>query len=288
MQFQKITKRPATTLVVTDLDGTLLDHDTYTLRPARGLIDTLQESNISLIANTSKTRAELLAFQRSIALQAPFISENGAAVHLPKAQFPSQPQQTENSGDFWVKPFSQPRAHWLSLIAELAPELQILTQPFSQMSEEQLCQETGLSPAMALLANQREYGEPLKWRGSEDDKRIFCEQIRARGGTVLQGGRFLHVGDLVNKGGAMIWLKDLYDRVYQQNHQIIALGDSQNDIDMLEAADVAVLVRSPVHPFPALSRTKPLIKTEHKGPVGWVEGLLAGLKILNHQGVSHG
>ncbi|THB76804.1 MAG: HAD-IIB family hydrolase [Desulfobulbaceae bacterium] len=288
MRFQHDKKLLSTILVFTDLDGTLLDHDTYSLAPARELIDTLQECKIPLVANTSKTRAELLSFQKSIMLQAPFISENGAAIHLPKTQFPRQPQNSVESGEFWVKQFSQPRAHWISLLKQLAPELQNLTQPFSQMSVEQLCQETGLTFDNGLLAHQREYGEPLKWLGSEDEKHVFIDKITAQGGHVLQGGRFIHIGDQVNKGDSMIWLKDLYNQTSKQNHTTIALGDSHNDIDMLEAADVAVLVKSPVHQFPPLRRTTNIIKTQNKGPVGWVEGLLAGLDILNNQGVSHG
>ena len=58
----------------------------------------------------------------------------------------------------------------------------------------------------------------------------------------------------------------------------IALGDSANDVAMLEAADYAVVIRSPVHDIPQIHAHNELIVTEQYGPEGWVEGLT---KILN-------
>ena len=46
-------------LVFTDLDGTLLDHETYSFELALPAIDVLKEKNIPLIFCTSKTRAEI-------------------------------------------------------------------------------------------------------------------------------------------------------------------------------------------------------------------------------------
>ena len=46
-------------LVVTDLDGTLLDYETYSFKRALPAIKFLKEKNIPLIFSSSKTRAEI-------------------------------------------------------------------------------------------------------------------------------------------------------------------------------------------------------------------------------------
>ena len=49
-------------LIFTDLDGTLLDHDTYSAEPAASLIRTLHEQSVAdVIPVTSKTQMELAA-----------------------------------------------------------------------------------------------------------------------------------------------------------------------------------------------------------------------------------
>ncbi|MDB4298363.1 mannosyl-3-phosphoglycerate phosphatase, partial [bacterium] len=49
---------PQKTVVVTDLDGTLLNHDNYRADEALPILACLAQLGIPVIANTSKTRAE--------------------------------------------------------------------------------------------------------------------------------------------------------------------------------------------------------------------------------------
>ncbi len=46
-------------LVATDLDGTLLDRETYDFAPARPALDALRERGVPLVLVSSKTRAEM-------------------------------------------------------------------------------------------------------------------------------------------------------------------------------------------------------------------------------------
>jgi HAD superfamily hydrolase (TIGR01484 family) len=52
-------QKDSSLLVFTDLDGTLLDHHTYSFEPALPALNSLKEKNIPLIICTSKTRAEI-------------------------------------------------------------------------------------------------------------------------------------------------------------------------------------------------------------------------------------
>lgn len=261
-------------LIFTDLDGTLLDHHTYSFQPAVEMLTKLKQSNIHVIPNTSKTFAELIFFRQQIHLDTPFIVENGAAVFIPMGFVKQQPPGTEVFERFWVKSFSKSRAHWLTLLKTLPSELQQCYLGFTNMNNEQLCNETGLSAPAALNANSRLYSEPLKWLGTEQQKQEIKTLLTNAGANVLQGGRFLHVSGHSDKGKAMLWLTEYLTSIETNtSFTTVALGDSYNDNEMLEAADIAVQIKSHKHDFPALQRKDNVIQSTLYGPSGWTECL---------------
>ncbi len=81
----------ANTLIFTDMDGTLLDHHTYSFEAAKPTLTSLAERNIPVIPTTSKTFVELLELRETIGLTGPFIVENGAAAYIPHGFFAKKP-----------------------------------------------------------------------------------------------------------------------------------------------------------------------------------------------------
>src|SRR5690554_5601326 len=61
-------------IVFTDLDGTLLDHDSYSWRAAKPAMARLGANGIPLIFNSSKTAAEISELQSRMGLRGPFIA----------------------------------------------------------------------------------------------------------------------------------------------------------------------------------------------------------------------
>lgn len=52
-------------LIFTDLDGTLLDHETYKFDEAKEMLDFIKQNDIPLIIVTSKTKDEVIELQKN-------------------------------------------------------------------------------------------------------------------------------------------------------------------------------------------------------------------------------
>ena len=261
-------------LIYTDMDGTLLDHNNYSFAPALCTLDELACEDLPVIPNTSKTKAELAPLRQTMGLRTPFIVENGAAVYIPKNHFKQQPAGTAAKGDYWLKEFARPRAHWLDELEAVKAAYSDHFTHFEAMTLTEIQVATGLSLHNAQLAKQREYGEPILWLGDSTVKKAFIQTLQSRGAKPIQGGRFLHLCGESNKGEAMLWLTKVYQSAYPEHALTsIALGDGQNDIAMLEAADIAVRVASPVNPLPDLKRTTGIYNSKAEGPTGWSEAI---------------
>lgn len=268
-------------IIFSDLDGTLLDHYTYESAAADETLKQLKKAKIPVVLNTSKTFAELEVINQKLSLNAPFIVENGAAVYIPIGTFNQQPKDTKVVGNYWVKSFCSNRQHWLDLLNENATEYSEHYQNFESLSDFEITKITGLSLDEAKRAKQRQYGEPVHWIGNEETKSAFIEHLIDLGAYVTKGGRFIHIGGYCDKGQALIWLSEKYREHYNNNSIVtIALGDGENDTPMLEACDIAVQVKSPIHNFPKLYRQYNVTQTMSYGPAGWAEALQ---KLLENQ-----
>ncbi|OEF23212.1 HAD-IIB family hydrolase [Vibrio rumoiensis] len=268
-------------IIFTDLDGTLLDHDDYSAKPVEGLLKELKQAQIDVIPNTSKTFAELIELRTKLGLTCSFVIENGAAVYFPMSSFPEQPRDCVAKGEYWVKYFSLPRPHWQALLEKASLDFNGLFRAFYQMTTSELCKLTGLTYDNAMKANQRECGEPVYWLGDDVQKVAFIQHLEKQGAQVLQGGRFLHISDHNDKGQAMLWLLEQYQiDMPNQSMVSIALGDSQNDVAMLERAGIAVRIASKHHDKPILERTEGVIDSQAFGPRGWDQEIRALLS--NH------
>ena len=80
-------------LIFTDLDGTLLNRDTFNFDSIKTFLSELKNKNIIIIPNSSKTEDEIIEFNNEANFQFPFISENGSIIHnlnFLNAEFPDK------------------------------------------------------------------------------------------------------------------------------------------------------------------------------------------------------
>lgn len=258
-------------LIFTDMDGSLLDHDTYSHLPADATLTELKARRVPIIPNTSKTYPELLQLNQELGLTSPFIVENGAAVFIPIGYFAEPPAEAVEFEGYWVKEFTQLRAHWIEVLNQAGQSFESLYEHFADMSIQRICESTGLSPEQAALAAERHFSEPVLWHGDEAQRLAFINALEDAGAEPLTGGRFIHVSGNCNKGRALNWLTAEYQRQRGGEFCTLAIGDSHNDVAMLEVADVAIRILSPHKAPPELKRTHNIITSTLPGPQGWSE-----------------
>lgn len=252
-------------LISTDLDGTLLDHYSYSWDAALPSLHFLSENDIPVVINTSKTRDEVIELQKSLNLVAPFIVENGSAVYFPQ----KESDLTELT--FEVKVLGRERQDILNVLANLRTE-GFEYESYSDWSVEDLMQRTGLEREKAEQSQRRLFSEPLIWQDDEEKLEAFKTALNQHGLRLIKGGRFYHVLGDSNKGKAIQYVRDvLYSDT--SSCKLICLGDSYNDLDMLAIADVAVFCRSPAHDFPEHTLQNSVFYTDGFGPEGWHEAI---------------
>lgn len=256
-------------LIFSDLDGSLLDHDTYAWQPAELWLQRLKYHNIPVIITTSKTVSETTQIRRDLGLEhCPFIAENGASVELPESW--------HRHTDYPRKQFSSDYAEICALLERLRIENHFNFDSFFTLTDSDVATLTGLPLLQAKYARQRQASEPLLWRDDNEALQRFIEQLGHHGLALTQGGRFYHVmGNGVSKGSAAIWLRQQYQKVIGVPLVTIGLGDGPNDISLLRSTNYAVVIKNKHQQHIPLGDvyTGKAYFTCDTGPAGWSEGL---------------
>ena len=262
-------------VIYTDLDGTLLDHYTYSAEAARATLATLRGLGVPVIPCTSKTAAETRVIAAQLGLDGPMIVENGAAIWVPDRWGLMRTEAAVSESEMWCHGFGIPRAVIRRQLAILSVEWGNRYQSLCDLSDKQVMSITGLDAASARLAKERHFCETLVWLGTPADRIAFADQVKTLDLRCVQGGRFVHVLSSGGKAEAVSWLhrKICAERPGFEAALSISAGDAENDVEMLQVTDLALLVRSPVGDPPTLKRAGGLVISDEFGPAGWSEGI---------------
>jgi mannosyl-3-phosphoglycerate phosphatase len=219
----------------TDLDGTLLDHDTYSHEPAREALALLRGKKYPLVMVSSKTFPEMKSLHDELGLRAPFIFENGGGI-----SWPGEQGKIEIIG----KNVSALRDGGDGLRDVLGERVRFIT----DMDPDEISRITGLTRERAMLSRQRKTSLPFIIpsgkiiRGDEIDR--INTRLVLQGLSITKGGRFYHLlSTQADKGSAIIKVIDFYREKATNVITTVGIGDSENDIAMFRVVDIPVLVR---------------------------------------------
>jgi len=265
-------KEQPSLLVFTDLDGTLLDHDSYSFKPAVPTLGVLKEKKIPLIICTSKTRAEIERIRQQLHNKHPFVSENGGAIFIPKNYFSQAFRYTREDSDYRIIEYGTSYSKIREVLKKMKGHYSSKIKGFGDFSIEEVAGLCDFSPDQARLAKMREYDEPfiLKDIDSLDKIQQIAENAHLH---ITRGGRFYHLLGENDKGKAVLRLRDIYKKKFK-HVKTIALGDSQNDLQMLGAVDYPVLVQKPNGSYDPMVKLENLSFAPGIGPIGWNAAVL--------------
>jgi len=255
-------------LVVTDLDATLLDSN-YQWKEAIAVVERLYDLGFPLVFNSSKTIAEMRDLSEEMKNISPMVAENGGAVAIPKNSATETDPRIADRPAYEVSVNGISRAEICKIAHELRERENFSFEGFSDWTVAELQERTGLTLSQAENAREREATEPIIWLDKEDRWSLFEQELSNHGIRILRGGRFRHLMGEHDKADGLRLVRDLYVKAEPETKwTTVALGDSQNDIKMLEAADIAVVIPS-LHGTVLEPKTAQVVVAQHLGPKGW-------------------
>jgi len=242
-------------ILFTDLDGTLLNTEDYGYAAALPVLETLKQQGVPVIPVTSKTRAEVETLIQQIGLTDPFVVENGSAIYIPRDTCPFELPDGEEVGSYRVVQLGVAYVMARAGLKAIAQEIGRPLKGFGDLSVEQVQQLTGLEAQDAQQAKMREFTEPFLTPKNTAPEKLTAA-VEEMGFKVVVGDRFSHlIGAEAGKGVAVHTLVSLYATTFAAEDTIttIGLGNSPNDIDMLENVDHAIVLPGTTGPHPKLS-----------------------------------
>jgi mannosyl-3-phosphoglycerate phosphatase len=261
-------------IVFTDLDATLLDHETYSWQQARPAIQRLLEQGTPWLFATSKTRAETEYWRTEMGNQHPFIVENGGAAYFPRGYFPSPVANSTVRGNYEVLEWGTPYPDLVTALRKASHVARCPVRGFDDMTVQEVSAACRLPEALAALAKKREYDEPFQILDPARTEALRDAIISQRL-ACTRGGRFWHITGANDKGSAIKVLQRLYEDS-EGPVFTVGIGDGLNDASMLNAVAVPILVSSAQ--LAELRRLVPRgILTCPAGPEGWNEVMLTVL-----------
>lgn len=273
-------------IVFTDLDGSLLDHFTYSWLEAQQAVQALFELKIPLILVTSKTLAETQSIAQELPGRYPMIVENGGSLVIPENYFDDLGDgESRHENGYIIVNLGVDYHQITDTLKKIRLEHDFKFTGFADMSVSDVIKHTGLGETEAALAKQRHSSEPFLWQDSDDRIRQLATILQSSQLGLTRGGRFWHAGGKTSKSIAINALLTYYlDNGYEQVCSL-SLGDSENDTSMLQETDYGVIIQKHDGRYLQVEAKKnTLIKSKHPGPRGWNQAVLDWLDTM---GLTH-
>ena len=258
-------------LIFTDLDSSFLSKSDFSFGNNLDMTRQLFKEGHFVIFNSSKTFTELKNFSREQSFDLPFICENGGGIYSPKTYFKDSKKEREGYGVIFETKNIKNKINILKKeIIKIYGKYLTFFKDLDDANKEKL---SGLSTKRVKLALEREFTELILWQSNDENLIKFKEYLDLHDLKIIKGGRFHHISNNINKGISMHRLVKEYKKYYSSKNFItIAIGDSDNDFEMLNYADYPCIVKSSDNQnFVENIKSNNLFISNKQAPEGWAE-----------------
>tara|TARA_A100001015_G_scaffold179063_1_gene199043 strand:- start:460 stop:1293 length:834 start_codon:yes stop_codon:yes gene_type:complete len=262
-------------IIFTDLDGSILDKNTHSLNSILPFFKRVVDSSI-VIFNSSKTFLEIHKLSTELNLKFPFIVENGSAIIIPKSSSLILPKERNIMDNNYKKIKLGTTIKEISefINSEVAYKFIKNCRFLNSMNNNEIMALTNLSEESIINSKKREYSFPFLWNGGQKCYEEFKQLAQSKNYLIVRGGQFYHISGNVNKGKAMDILINIYLNHMKDTKLIsVAIGDSDNDLEMLNKANYAGIIKSGRKNQLKLEKNKNVYYSKYIAPLGWQEVL---------------
>lgn len=259
-------------VIFTDLDGTLLDRQTFNPAPALPTLEKCRHLKIPVVFVSAKSKAEIEPIRETLGNDYPFISENGGGLYLPAERF-RKPEGFLQAGSYWCRRSTKSIDELRRALLAAAKTVSVEIKCFFQMTDQEIADFTGLNLSQAKLARDREFDEPFIL--IDENPQALTKLIRAiieAGYRYTTGGSLHHITGDFDKGQAVELLKKFFLDLNPET-RFAGLGDAFNDLPMLKLVDFPFLVRQPDGDYDRTVKLDSLTITKGSGPTGFAEAV---------------
>jgi len=272
-------------LIATDVDGTLLDHHAQLPFPARAWRREIgrlgaRVAGCRVAFASSRTLDELMVLQRALGVRGPCIAEDGALLALDHDALPNgqhgipahDREQAFGRRGMRIWQRGPSATHVRTIMRDIEAARRADASCLDRDALSALGFRTTGAIRRALHARHHSLLlDPA--RISERETRTIRRAAAAHGLHVRRGGRWLTLADAAGKGAALDMVRH-FDDMCGVSPIFVAIGNEENDVSLLEKADLAFVIRNPGRgPHPALTAVAHSVVLDTEGPGGWMEML---------------
>lgn len=260
-------------IIFSDIDGSFMNHENYSFDELKLFVARISKI-CKIIFVSSKTYEEIIKLKKKLKISFPFIVENGACIFFPKNDLNIKRGKINfiEIGDHVGYKISRFVSKDYKLKLNFLKK-EFSFKFFSEINIKNAKKITNLNFSSLLDSKKRMFTDPIFWQDKENKILDFQSRLKDLKLETSIGGRFIHVSDNFNKGKSVNRFLDIIKSNCNQNPLTISVGDSHNDLSMLETTDYSCVVKNAKKKNLILKKTKNKYYSKHFAPEGWKESL---------------
>ena len=254
-------------IIFTDLDESLLKDNEYYPKVLNKFINKLLSQNYLIVVLTSKTFSKVKNLFKKNNIKLFLNSENGSSFYI---------LNSNNQNNISYKKFINKKAIKSNIILK---KLKKLPRRFlsnlifiKDLSLEEQSKITKLKKSDLVQFNDREFSVSLIWNGNNNLLLLLKKYLKKLNLQASFGGKMLNVSGEHSKLDALFFFKETYIKQYKAKDCItVSIGDSQNDVEMLNHTDYSGIVIRKDKKKLNLIKNQNVFISNSFAPEGWVE-----------------